>query len=289
MEVKDVFEYIIDLHPMLQFRPRKLFWAVEGALRKFAYPGAEKVIGTRLRVLLTRVGTYPPFFMGEVVDKFTSLEQAIQFVNASCHVPVFAGFLPKCIDGNYYYDGLMWPSALVGWRAARADRIIRVSAMGAPLSDIRIPQVPLTWMILPPSAEVLRGLFWCGYRDAALWFNTEPPASQGSTCGPRRSPPVSDGSPSSRRARAKAEPADEVVNWHAARTLVRGSLGPVGQQLPAVDDASGEDVVMLIKRFQDRAACENFIWGCVFALAGAAAAAAVAVMTFGGAPVIAPS
>lgn len=289
VEVKDVFEYIIDLHPILQFRPRKLFWAVEGALRKYAYPGVEKIIGTRLRVLLTRVVPYPPFFMGEVVDKFASVEHAVQLVNASCHVPVFAGFLPKCIDGNYYYDGLMWPSALVGWRAERKDRIIRVSALGAPLSDIRIPQVPLTWMILPPSAEVLRGLFWVGYRDAALWFSTEPPTSQGSACGPRRSPPASDSTPIGKGGRDKAEPIDEVANWRAARTLVRGSLGPVGQQLPAVDDASGEDVVLLIKRFQDRAACENFIWGVVFALLGAAVAAAAAVASFGAMPTVVPS
>ncbi|CAE8623371.1 unnamed protein product [Polarella glacialis] len=47
--------------------------------------------------------------------------------------------------------------------------------------------------------------------------------------------------------------------------LVRIPLKPVSQQLPAVDPTSGEDVMILISRFQASAEQANRLLGCTLA------------------------
>eukprot|EP00428_Durinskia_dybowskii_P044281 CAMPEP_0170350142 /NCGR_PEP_ID=MMETSP0116_2-20130129/76365_1 /TAXON_ID=400756 /ORGANISM="Durinskia baltica, Strain CSIRO CS-38" /LENGTH=472 /DNA_ID=CAMNT_0010604033 /DNA_START=87 /DNA_END=1502 /DNA_ORIENTATION=- len=189
--VRAVFEYILEQYPECHINPLRMFPAVERALRKFQYEGAHKRLTGRVRVLLTRVTTTPPFVMGEVADSFPDNETAVDILCASCHVPFVAGLLPKKIGDRYYYDGLLWPSRLlVPWRAAEGDHVVRISASGAPLADIRAPvRIPAWWMIMPPPPDILRGFFWIGYRDAARWFAAAPAsAAKFDPCRCRRPP-----------------------------------------------------------------------------------------------------
>lgn len=72
-----------------------------------------------------------------------------------------------------YYDGLLWGSMFVQWRGFNpSDHVVRVSAMSAPHADIGPGKLlPLWWLLFPPSADVLRGVFWSGYLDAMTYFD----------------------------------------------------------------------------------------------------------------------
>lgn len=266
INVRAVFEFILTKYPECRRNPTRMFPAVEEALRQFIYDGACDVVCNRLRVLLTRVRLRPPFVTGEVVQNFPDQETSINLLCASCHVPVAAGILPRRVGDRYYYDGMAWPSSvLVPWRGTSDDRVVRVSACGAPLSDIRIPSCPVWWGLLPPPPRVLRGIFWCGYRDAAIWFRTQPEQSVG-CCSCRMRPardavqnrgeqsgPGLNGSPSSRMRGAGSDAdqeVDEGLKWLAAQALLRKQPGAAGQEFPSRDPDTGEDVRELIADFQ---------------------------------------
>merc|ERR1719414_2514839 len=127
----------------------------------------------RVRVLLTRVGLRPPFITGEVVERFDQWSDVFHALAASCHVP-FLNLCPYRHNRRLYFDGLVWSSLLVPWSGDNLDLVIKVSAVSAPLTDIRAPLSPPWWTILPPSVDVLRGFFWAGYRDAARFFAVPP-------------------------------------------------------------------------------------------------------------------
>ena len=52
--------------------------------------------------------------------------------------------------------------------------MVRVSAVSVPMSDVKPPFMPPWWLFFPPDEDILRGLFWMGYRHAARWFSKEP-------------------------------------------------------------------------------------------------------------------
>lgn len=166
---RDLFEFVLKLQPQYKHRPWKIFEAVEKALKIFLPKNAPTTLTGRLRVLVTRVWWKFPFCTGEVVDQFDSWEDCFHMLRASCHVPGLQIF-PYSHRGRHYYDGLVWPSLFVPWSGDDAKLVVKVSAVSTPMSDIRAPMSPLWWTLLPPEADVLRGLFWTGYRDTALWF-----------------------------------------------------------------------------------------------------------------------
>jgi len=246
--VPDVFEHVLAQYKVCSRKPSKMPVCAEEALRKYQFPGAFKVIAGRLRVLVTRVLFRPPFIMGEVVDEFPDNETSIQYLLASCHIPMVFGFLPKVVDEKYYYDGLMWSSLFVPWRGAQKDHIVKVSGIGGSLSDIRPPFIPPWGCILPPPVKVLRGLYWQGYLDALLWFNSQPRAQlETCRCGSRRDSAQPTSAPGSS---APASVNQELKKWEASRALLKQKPPKLAKAL-ATTDSSGETVRTLLKDFYD--------------------------------------
>jgi len=257
--IKDVFEYVLEWHPACRKNPLKMFTAVQRALEKYQYPGAPARLTGRLRVLLTRVLARPPFVMGEVADTFPDNKTAVDILCASCHVPMVAGILPKRIGSGYYYDGLVWPSRLlVPWRGEAGDHVVRVSASGAPLADIRIQQAPFWWAILPPNPDVLRGIFWVGYRDAARYFAAQPRPSSLASCSCRRDAPSEEGG-GQEGAEADEGGDGALARWTAAVGLSTERGGGAGADKPLVperDPKTGQEVQALIDEAEAMAGFE---------------------------------
>lgn len=132
----------------------------------------------RLRVLLTKVSWMPPIMKAEVATKFRSWREVFCCLRASMHVPMAAGVLPYPVPGRgWYYDGLLWASLFVPWRAVDdTDEVVKVSACGFPGAQLgpRVP-FPILWLVMPPSADVLQGIFWMGYRDTGDYFSGQAP------------------------------------------------------------------------------------------------------------------
>jgi len=276
--VREVFEYVLGQYDVCSRNPHMMPICAEDALRRYQYPGAFRVLTGRLRILVTRLLLRPPFFMGEIVDEFADNEAAIKWLLASCHIPIVFGIWPRYVNGKAYYDGMAWSSLLVPWRGASEDRIIKVSGLGNPLTDIRPPLIPLWWSILPPSPRVLRGLYWRGYQDAALFFQAEPRRplldQACKACIGRRqvSDPdfVKPASPfgtfirqisEEEEAKLARKTEDEVkkmaadlAKWKAAKALLRKPAPVPGEPLgPDMDEACGEQVSVLIEEFHDAA------------------------------------
>jgi len=96
--------------------------------------------------------------------------------------------------------------------------------------------VPLWWGLLPPPPRILRGIFWCGYRDAAAWARSTPPSAF-DPCGCRRPPERG-----SQTAKEREGDRDR-VRWEAVRALLK--VDPSGD-LPTLDPVTGENVAELI-------------------------------------------
>jgi len=133
-----------------------------------------------LRVLLTKVSRTPPLLSAEVACKFSTWQELFCCLRGSMHVPLAGGILPYPVPGRgWYYDGLIWASLFVPWRTFdENDEVVRVSACGFPGAQIGpSTPFPIWWLMMPPSAEVLHGMFWMGYRDAQEYFSDESQAS----------------------------------------------------------------------------------------------------------------
>jgi hypothetical protein len=175
---KDLAEFIVhEAHPACGKKPWLMLEYVQKAMdmSKKMYPDGFAMLKGRLRILLTRVTWKPPFFLGEVATDFKTEDHVEQTLLASCFVPVLFGAVPRKIDetGGRYLDGFFWSSLFVSWRCSSVDRLIRISCIGAPYADIK-PSVPLPfwWAVYPPKEEILWGLFYLGYMDAAAFFET---------------------------------------------------------------------------------------------------------------------
>ncbi|CAE7450774.1 ELOVL7 [Symbiodinium natans] len=244
---KDCFEEVLKTHPECARNPFKLLPAVEATLRKCLPPNSYRCLSGRLRVLTTRISMKFPFFSAEVVNSFKSQEDVFHALRASCHVPFVGGLGPYCYDGHAYIDGMFWPQLLVPWKGNDADYVIRVSALlPSPSTDMGAPFPPTWWALLPPPVPVLRGLYWQGYRDAARWFSG---TSETSPCWSCKSA-ASDGirrRNSSRGRLASKERAedDDATRWSEIQKLLLKK--PNGEELPDLDDATGERPEKYIK------------------------------------------
>eukprot|EP00929_Paragymnodinium_shiwhaense_P015867 TRINITY_DN123971_c0_g1_i1.p1 TRINITY_DN123971_c0_g1~~TRINITY_DN123971_c0_g1_i1.p1 ORF type:complete len:726 (+),score=165.63 TRINITY_DN123971_c0_g1_i1:91-2268(+) len=261
ISVRDLLEHVLTTLDYCRFNPFRMLGVCEEALRRFVPENAGKTMTGRARVLLTRVTWKPPFLQGEVVDQFADKQDAERTLRASSHVPGLK-IKPYRLHTGWYYDGMMWSSLLVPWQAAEDSRhLIKVSALSQPLTDIRAPLQPIWWAMLPPPLDALRGLFWCGYRDMALYFAT-PPVDAGCKC--RRpstaSPPPSPNGKSldkwekeRERSESGAEPdklrSSRLEKYHAAKKLVLRPIAPRGQELPEFDPVTGQRVSYLIDCF----------------------------------------
>mmetsp|Transcript_2418 Transcript_2418/g.6928 ORF Transcript_2418/g.6928 Transcript_2418/m.6928 type:complete len:269 (-) Transcript_2418:1160-1966(-) len=186
VDIYELATFVINCHEECQYNPWRMFPCTEEALHKFISRGAHTLANGRLRVLLTRIQLFSmkPAMRPETVSNFASIHHLKQVLRASCHIPILAGGLPYHVQrqqaadgtvihaGGYFIDGLYWPSVLFMWRAFdRADKLIKVSGLGNPTAAIRPPiPMPLHWVVLPPSPDVLWKIFACGYHDAARWL-----------------------------------------------------------------------------------------------------------------------
>mmetsp|Transcript_59367 Transcript_59367/g.173648 ORF Transcript_59367/g.173648 Transcript_59367/m.173648 type:complete len:711 (-) Transcript_59367:66-2198(-) len=173
-----------------------------------------------LRVLLTKVSSTPPLLGAEVASQFRSWRDLFSCLRASMHVPMAAGILPYPIPGRgWFYDGLVWAALFVPWRAFDDDDVIvRVSAVSFPNAQIgpRWP-LPFWWLIMPPSAAALHGLFWMGYRDAHRYF-MEDTSSPVGCCDRRNQKRSVPGQIEALRKHLRQDPKNS-FDEHAARLL----------------------------------------------------------------------
>jgi len=315
VNIRDLMEFVLSQHPRCRRAPWRLFKAVEDAMDKFLPENSAKCMSGRVRLLLTRVSLKPPFFTGDVVDQYGDWSDVFHGLRATCHVPGLNPF-PYRYHGRYYFDGLVWSSLLVPWSGEDADLVVKVSAVGAPLMDIRAPMSPIWWAMLPPDLDEMRGMFWVGYQDAARWFAG--PTSDLGLCRcrvprerPRPAPTASAGAASSKASskdnkssRQKASgdrgaeetqgdsssgecnsetTADPLstsrVRKHAmARSLLLKQPAPVGKELPELDPVTGQRVQDLIRCYR-RGIDEGFrraLWA-TLVVAGLSSAVAWAV------------
>jgi hypothetical protein len=246
--VRDLFEFVIAQHDVCRRNPFRMLAAVESAMDKYLPANCAKSMTGRVRVLLTRISWRPPFVTGEVVDRFVDWQDVFGRLRASCHVPGLHLF-PYRHQAGLYFDGLVWSSLLVAWSGPRPDLVVKVSALGAPLTDIRAPVSPVWWCIIPPDVDTLRGLFWLGYRDAARWF-TEPPQDPLELCKCRSS--SNSVRRRSRNGSSDSTETDDTLSasrfakHDAARKLLLRTPGPLEDLLPTVDPATGQSVAQLI-------------------------------------------
>lgn len=172
---REIFEMVVKKQPECKYNPFRMLPAAEEVLQKALPETSHESLSGRVRILLTRVSLKYPFFTAEVVNKFSSKESVFHALRASCHVPILGGFGPYRYDGHAYFDGMFWPQVLVPWKGTDSDLVIRVAALLRNLSsDIKAPSVPTWWSVFPPEEDVLRGLYWQGYSDAARWFTQGP-------------------------------------------------------------------------------------------------------------------
>eukprot|EP00930_Biecheleria_cincta_P090514 TRINITY_DN79906_c0_g1_i1.p1 TRINITY_DN79906_c0_g1~~TRINITY_DN79906_c0_g1_i1.p1 ORF type:complete len:693 (+),score=49.87 TRINITY_DN79906_c0_g1_i1:52-2130(+) len=249
IEIRKLFEYVMTKHPICRWNPVRLFPALEDALDKFLPENAADSLTGRVRVLLTRVSMKPPFVTGEIVDQYRDRQEAWKTLRASCHVP---GLNPKPykVNDRLYFDGLLWSSFFVPW-VSDDSLTVRVSAISRPLTDIRAPVQPLWWTLCPPPEDVLRGLFWVGYRDAAKFFSAPPTPLD--VCKCRRLPQ----SEAEYEADASMD-SNRLTKFRAAQKMIIRRSG----DMPSVDPVTGQEIEDLIRcytRAVERRLCLVFV------------------------------
>eukprot|EP00928_Gymnodinium_smaydae_P049293 TRINITY_DN33075_c0_g1_i1.p1 TRINITY_DN33075_c0_g1~~TRINITY_DN33075_c0_g1_i1.p1 ORF type:complete len:714 (+),score=62.25 TRINITY_DN33075_c0_g1_i1:199-2142(+) len=250
INVRDLFEYVLSRHDACRRNPFKIFPALEDALDKFLPENAAKSLSGRVRILLTRVSTTAPFVTGEIVDQFRDWREAWRTLRASCHVPGLF-WLPYKVNDRFYFDGLLWTSFFVPWVSDNSITI-RVSAICRPLSEMKAPLHPLWWAMFPPPNDVLRGMLWTGYRDAARWFSTRTTGPL-DLCKCRRIDAASEDELASSPARSN--------NKRAAQDLLLKK--PPQEEFPQIDPVTGQDVAELIEIYH-KAAERNLICFSIF-------------------------
>mmetsp|Transcript_67228 Transcript_67228/g.161094 ORF Transcript_67228/g.161094 Transcript_67228/m.161094 type:complete len:1092 (-) Transcript_67228:129-3404(-) len=247
--LRDLFEQVLSVHGKCRKNPYQMFTAVEESMKAFLPKNAALSVSGRVRLLLTRVSAKPPFITGEVVDQFATWSDVFHRARATCHVPGMHLF-PYRVQDRYYFDGLVWSSLMVPW-SDYGNHVVKVSAISAPLTDIRAPKSPLWWIIMPPGVPALRGLFWLGYRDAHRWFTA--PAEDTSACG------LGCGQSRGRRG-SKSEAVDPLIHSRVTKRRLAQQLvlRQPSSALPEFDPVTGESVEELIACYR-RAASRAFM------------------------------
>jgi len=270
VKLRDLFECVMSWHSVCRRNPFKMFTAVEESIRQFLPKNAPLSVSGRVRILLTRVSAKPPFITGEVVDQFSSWADVFHRARATCHVPGMH-LWPYRVQDRFYFDGLVWSSLMVPW-SDYGEHVVKVSAISAPLTDIRAPLSPHWWIIMPPSVPALRGLFWLGYRDAHRWFTA--PAEEGKSrlgCGQARG----------RRGAGVADGTDPLLSSRLtkrcfAQKLVLRTPVPLEEALPEFDPVTGERVADLIACY--RRAVSRAFWALFAAMVTATLVVATLVL-----------
>jgi hypothetical protein len=173
LDPKDVFEMVVSKQPECKFNPFRMLPAVEDVLRQMLPVSAWKILSRRCSVLLTRISWKYPFFTAEVAEEFEDNDDVFHALRGSCHMPVVGGMGPYCYKGGAYFDGMFWPQMFVPWRGKQDDFVVRISALTLG-GDVKSSYLPLLWSVFPPEPDVLRGLYWIGYSNAARWFSQQP-------------------------------------------------------------------------------------------------------------------
>lgn len=195
LNIDELANYVIECHAECQFNPWRMLPVLEAALHKFMPVDAHLRCQNRLRILLTKVEPSWMPLRPSVASVFSSREETLQYLRASCHIPLLGGlkgFAVSHSDGSRssYFDGLFWPSLLCAWRVFEpgADSVIKVSAAGWPTAHITPPiPAPPHWIVLPPSEQTLWTLFEAGQSATARFFQT--PAGRRLLAGRTRGQP----------------------------------------------------------------------------------------------------
>lgn len=268
IDIRDLFEFVMEQHGPCRRNPYRMFQAVEDAMNKFLPKNCAKSMSGRVRVLLTRISTKWPFVTADVVDQYADWQESFHALRATCHVPGM-NIMPYQFSGRSYFDGLVWSSLLVPWSGDENDLVVKVSATSTPLTDIRAPVCPTWWIVVPPSIDTLRGMFWTGYRDAAIWFSEQP--NQGGLCSCRatngRGRRSGGGAPANGSAAGGASPG-EGSPWEerssvdhlsrsrlakyqmAQRFLLKPPPAPGQALTPELDPVTGENVQELMRAYR---------------------------------------
>jgi len=235
ISVRDLFEYVLEQREPCKMWPWGMFPALEGALDKFLPKNCAKSLTGRVRVLLTRISLKAPFLTGEIVDRFEDWDEAKKTLRASCHIP-FMHLKPYEVSkGRWYFDGFLWSSLFVPW-VSDDSHVVKVSALSRPLTDIRARLQPLWWSVFPPQVDVLRGMFWSGYRDASRFF-TETPKGPIDLCKCRRPEDL--------------KPEDlRMLKYQAAQKLLIKAPGTAGRRSPLIDERTGQNVEELVRAYE---------------------------------------
>lgn len=235
INIRDLFEYVLSMHAPCTTNPWQIFPALESALDRFLPDNCAKSLSGRVRVLLTRISAKFPFVMGEIVDQYQDSSEAWHTLRASCHVPGI-WVKPYKLNGRFYFDGLLWSSFFVPW-VSDDSLTVRVSAISRPLTDIRAPVQPLWWSLVPPPVDVLRGLFWTGYRDAARFFSKPPMPLDFCKC---------------RRPSEMSETEDRGEVWRESKRLIKFQaaqkliINP-SFEMPSRDPVTGQETAELMR------------------------------------------
>ena len=170
---------VIAAQPECRWRPWRMLSKVDSAVESLIPNDAHMQVSGRLRVLLTHVKWGWPPIAPLVLDTFDSTPQLRDALRASCDIPGLGGLRPKAVHLEpkgvgeaACFDGSVWPSWFCGWRAFSAnDVIVAVSGLSGCLGLLGPPLlVPLHWVVLPPSQEMLWRFYRAGYQDAERCF-----------------------------------------------------------------------------------------------------------------------
>eukprot|EP00933_Yihiella_yeosuensis_P041370 TRINITY_DN35761_c0_g1_i1.p1 TRINITY_DN35761_c0_g1~~TRINITY_DN35761_c0_g1_i1.p1 ORF type:complete len:736 (+),score=112.38 TRINITY_DN35761_c0_g1_i1:80-2287(+) len=253
---RDIFEFVLTrAHPVARRNPFKIAACCAEALNSFlpednTHKYYTTSFSNRLRVLITRVSLRFPFVTGECVNQLSNREDAFATLAASAHIPG-VNLCPYRHRGRYYFDGMMWSSIFVPWQAAEDSHLIKVTALGGPLADISAPASPTWWALLPPDVDILRGLFWIGYRDAGRWFH-QPPTDPSCRCNcssRQRNDPDEDGEDPLIKARGeKYRLAQKLLDNRAQKQ--RSPRGTPSWEMPEIDPVTGRPVNEFIELYE---------------------------------------
>jgi hypothetical protein len=263
INVDDLFEFVLSARDRCSANPFNIFDALEAALTKFLPENAGRSMSGRVRTLLTRVSWKVPFVTGEIVDQYRDRSDCFHTMRASCHIPGI--FLkPYSLDGRGYFDGMLWPSFFVPW-ASDDSHTIRISAISRPLTDISAPLHPFWWLLFPPSVDVLRGMMYTGYRDAARWF-LSPPMDPLDLCRcrkPQHKDAIYTGGSTDMVSQSSGMQ-HRRLKREAAQKLVRCRKQLSREEMPILDAATGRKVEELMQIY-NRSVERNLTIACMVA------------------------
>lgn len=129
-----------------------------------------------LGIVCSEIKNYRNFSETEF-KKFTTREDIVELLCATCHIPSFNGYLPYRYNGKYLYDGVFTSP-----HPKKGNKVIYISCTlncrcGCENNYFTIsPSVefPLRWCILPQDKKILRLIFYHGYCQSYRKFKEDP-------------------------------------------------------------------------------------------------------------------